>query len=161
MFVWSTGKGYPGCYSKIVTLQDSARAAIDPNVSCCHSDMYKTVVWCHERTGSVCVFPSRLHSFHSVSEIAVTFGLLNRAPTEDAHDCNLVVLLSLCLCSPFITTSASALSLACCLPTLPAPHPPTPSVLFSASIFTASVFFISQHLPWLFLPLLLSQYQRA
>lgn len=52
----------------------------------------------------------------------MTFGLLNRAPTEDAHDCNVVVLLYLfLLCSPFISTSASALSLACCLPTLPPP----------------------------------------
>lgn len=73
-------------------------------------------------TGSVCAFLSRLHSFHSVSKIAVTFGLLNRAPSEDACDCNLVVFLYIFLfCSPFITTSASALSLACSVYTLPPP----------------------------------------
>lgn len=68
------------------------------------------------------VFSSRLHSFHSVSEIAVTFRGLKTAPNKDAGVCILAVLPYLfLLCSPFITASAFALSLACCLPTFPLP----------------------------------------
>lgn len=102
---------------------------------------------------------STLHSFHSVSEIAVTFRGLKTAPNKDACVCILAVLPYLfLLCFPFITASASALSLACCLPTFP-----LLLFLFTTPclFFSASIIFTSQHLPRLCIPLHTSQYQRA